>query len=261
MSEQSGPDPLFNQSLEKGLDVLCAFNAERRTMTLGEVAQAAGTTKSSAQRMIYTLEQLGYVRKHARTRRYQLTPKVMRVGFNYLAGNMLVEIATPFLSELARVTGETCNLTEPDGTEMVYIANFVSAKRMPIHMHIGSHIPMYCTASGRAYLSGLPEDEARQLLEDSHRVQHTPYTRTDVDQIMEVVRMAKRQGYATNREELFLGDLTLSAPILSVTGRSIGAIHVVAPTIRWTEPEAVQRLSPAMLHCARAVSTAARALD
>ncbi|MDP1051062.1 helix-turn-helix domain-containing protein, partial [Klebsiella quasipneumoniae] len=71
MSEER--NSLHNQSLEKGLSVLKAFSAQRRSMSLAEVAEAAGMTKSSAQRMVFTLESLGYLRKHSRTRHYQLT--------------------------------------------------------------------------------------------------------------------------------------------------------------------------------------------
>src|SRR5450830_1655258 len=109
---QEVADALFNQSLEKGLAVLRAFDARRRTMTLAEVAEATAITKSSAQRMIYTLEALGYVKKHATTRRYQLTPKVMEIGYNYLEADTLVDVANPFLAELATTTGETTNMTE-----------------------------------------------------------------------------------------------------------------------------------------------------
>jgi DNA-binding IclR family transcriptional regulator len=259
-SPQPENDLLFNQSLEKGLAVLGSFNAKRRTMTLAEVAAATDITKSSAQRMIYTLEKLGYVRKHPQTRRYQLTPHVMQIGFGYLASDSLVEFATPFLSELARVTGETCNLTEPDGTEMVYVARFVSAKWVPIHMPIGSRIPMYCTGSGRAYLSALPEEDARRLLKDSTRAAHTVHTKTDIEDIVKLLREAKRQGYATNREELFIGDMTLSAPIIGPHGHPLGAVHIVAPTSRWTMTDAQQRLAPATIECARAISNSARTL-
>ncbi|WP_163003862.1 helix-turn-helix domain-containing protein, partial [Pseudomonas viridiflava] len=62
---------LFNQSLEKGLAVLRTFSAKRRSMSLAEIAEAAHMTKSSAQRMVFTLESLGYLRKHSRTRHYQ----------------------------------------------------------------------------------------------------------------------------------------------------------------------------------------------
>src|SRR5438128_2735940 len=57
-------DPLFNQSLEKGLEVLRAFSAVHRTLTLSEVAGLTGMTKSSAQRTVHTLESLGYIDKH-----------------------------------------------------------------------------------------------------------------------------------------------------------------------------------------------------
>jgi len=66
---------------------------------------------------------------------------------------------------------------------MVFVARFVSAKWVPIHMPIGSRIPMYCTGSGRAYLSALPEDDARRLLKASRRAAHTVHTKTDIEEI------------------------------------------------------------------------------
>lgn len=149
MSENE--NSLFNQSLEKGLAVLRAFDARRRTMNLAEIAEAAGINKSSAQRMIHTLEALGYVRKNPQNKRFQLTPRVMEIGYNYLAADTLVDVANPFLAELAQLSGETTNLTEPDGLEMIYVALSAVPKFIPIHMPIGSRIPMYCTASGRAH--------------------------------------------------------------------------------------------------------------
>ncbi|MDN7475483.1 IclR family transcriptional regulator [Burkholderia multivorans] len=254
-------DLLFNQSLEKGLNVLCAFSAKRRTMTLAEVADAAGMTKSSAQRMVYTLEKLGYIRKHAVTRRYQLTPHVMRIGFSYLAADTLIDVANPFLSELTNLTGETTNLTEPDEDEMVYVARFVSTKFVPIHMPIGSRIPMYCTGSGRAFLSALPPDEARARLERMTRAQHTPRTVTAVDDIAALLADARRDGYATNQEELFIGDMSIAAPVLGNQGQPVAAVHVVAPTSRWTLDDARRRLAPAVIDCARGISNSIRTLE
>ena len=252
---------LFNQSLEKGLAVLRAFSARRRTMTLADVAEATDITKSSAQRMVFTLEKLGYVRKHPKTRRYQLTPRVMEIGFNYLAAHSLIDVANPFLSELTKVTTETSCLTEPDGLDMVYVARFVSAQFVPVHMPIGSRIPMYCTASGRAFLSALPEDEARALIEASDRVAHTMHTRTGVDEILQELRQARQQGFATNAEELFLGDMTIAAPVLGSQGRPVASVHIVAPTSRWTIDEAVRKLAPTLLLCARSLTSSARSID
>lgn len=253
-------EALFNQSLEKGLAVLRAFDASHRTMTLADIATAAGLNKSSAQRMVYTLVALGYIRKHPRTRRYQLTPHVMEIGFNYLAANVLINIGNPFLAELAKVTQETTNLTELDGRDMVYVARFVSASYVPIHMPIGSHIPAYCTASGRAYLSRLPEATARAMLEQSDRQRHTVHTETDVDAILAQLRVARERGYAINCEELFLGDMTIAAPVVGSDGWPVASVHVVAPTSRWTKAEAERVLAPPVVQCALALTSSIRAL-
>ncbi|KWE46601.1 IclR family transcriptional regulator [Burkholderia ubonensis] len=254
-------DLLFNQSLEKGLNVLRAFSAKRRTMTLAEVAEAAAMTKSSAQRMVYTLEKLGYIRKHPVTRRYQLTPRVMRIGFNYLAADTLIDVANPFLSELTNMTGETSNLTEPDDDEMVYVARFVSTKFVPIHMPIGSRIPMYCTGSGRAFLSALPPGEARDRLCQMAREPFTPRTVTALDDLVALLDDARRNGYATNQEELFIGDMSIAAPVLGNQGRPVAAVHVVAPTSRWTLDEALRKLAPTVIDCARGISNSIRTLE
>ncbi|TSD57007.1 MULTISPECIES: IclR family transcriptional regulator [unclassified Variovorax] len=259
-SPEEDANPLFNQSLEKGLAVLCAFSAQRRSMTLADVAAAAGISKSSAQRMVFTLEQLGFVRKHPQTRRYLLAPRVMRIGYNYLAANTLIDLANPYLSELATVTTETTCLTEPDGLEMVYVARFVSAQFVPVHMPIGSRIPMYCTASGRAWLSALPDAEALALLRASERAVHTRFTITDESAILAELTQARERGYAINREELFLGDMTLGAPVIDSHGRPVAAVHIVAPTSRWTREEAESRLGPSLLACARTLSNSVRAL-
>ncbi|MDF3867309.1 IclR family transcriptional regulator [Pseudomonas denitrificans (nom. rej.)] len=251
---------LFNQSLEKGLAVLRGFNASNRTMNLAEVAEAADITKSSAQRMIHTLEALGYVSKHPQTKRFQLTPQVMEIGYNYLAADTLVDVANPFLAELAQTTGETTNLTEPVRTDMLYVARFVGPKFIPIHLPIGSHIPMYCTASGRAFLSALSDDEVLELLQGSDLSSHTQYTRTSLEEILAEIAEIRRKGYAINSEELFLGDMAVAAPVRNSQGRPVASVHVVAPTSRWTREDAERRLAPAAIECARAISTSIRTL-
>lgn len=251
---------LFNQSLEKGLAVLRAFSAKRRSMSLAEIAQASQMTKSSAQRMVFTLESLGYLKKHPRTRHYLLTPHVLELGFSYLDAHSLIEVGNPFLAELTRLTGETACLTEPTGVEMTYIARFVSASFVPVHMPIGSRVPMYCTGSGRAYLSALPEAEALALVQSSTRVAHTPHTRTEVDDIMASLQTVRDCGYAVNTQELFLGDMTIAAPVIGGNGRPVAAVHVVAPTSRWTRADAESQLVPALMQCVQVLSSSARSL-
>jgi len=247
-------DPLFNQSLEKGLAVLRAFDAAHRTLTLGELAELAGMSKGSAQRTVHTLQVLGYIGKHPQTRRFQLLPKVIELGFNYLAAHPLIRIAHPYLSQLANASGETASVTEPVGLDMVYVSQLVTSKFIPMLTPVGMRIPMYCTSSGRAYLSRLPDAQVREMLEASTRAPRTPATLTEVDAILAHIEECRHIGYAVNCEELFLGDMGIGAPIQNSRGQAIGAVHLSPPTSRWTLEEARRRLAPLVIECARAIS-------
>lgn len=249
-------DPLFNQSLEKGLEVLRAFDAAHRTLTLSELAALTQMSKASAQRTVHTLQVLGYVGKHPQTRRFQLLPKVIELGFNYLAAHPLIRAAHPYLSQLANASGETASLTEAVGTDMVYVAQLLTPKFIPVLTPVGMRVPMYCTSTGRAWLSCLSDVEARALLEATPRPARTAATLTSVDDIMAKVAECRRVGYATNCEELFLGDMGIAAPVVDSRGRPVATVHLAPPTSRWTLEDAQRKLGPMVIECARAVSQA-----
>jgi IclR family pca regulon transcriptional regulator len=94
----------------------------------------------------------------------------------------------------------------------------------------------------------------RAILEASTRVARTPATLTQVDTILERVAACRQVGYASNCEELFLGDMGIGAPILDSKGHAVGAVHLSPPTSRWTMEEAQKKLSPMVIECARAIS-------
>lgn len=248
-------DPLFNQSLEKGLAVLRAFDASHRTLTLAELAELTGMTKGSAQRTVHTLQVLGYVGKHPRTRRFQLLPRAMEIGANYLVGHPLVQVAHPYLAQLAHASGETANVTEPVGQDMLYLAQLITSKHIPVFTPVGMRIPMYCSSCGRAYLSTLADEEVRRILQASARAARTRHTLTDVEAIFAQVQQCRQVGYATNSEELFLGDMGLAAPLVDRQGQPVGALHLSPPTSRWTMDEARKKLAPMLIECARAISS------
>lgn len=62
--------------------MLCAFSAAHRSLTLGEIAARTGMNKASAQRSVHTLQVLGYIGNHPVTRRFELLPRVVELGFN-----------------------------------------------------------------------------------------------------------------------------------------------------------------------------------
>ncbi|MDB6088952.1 MAG: IclR family transcriptional regulator [Gammaproteobacteria bacterium] len=248
-------DPLFNQSVEKAFAILEAFGGERRALNLGEVAAAAGMTKSSAQRCTHTLERLGYLRRDVRVKRWVLTPRALSMAHAYLASHPLIEQATTHLIDLNQASGESVSLSEPDETDMVFIARFPSHRRFFIHMPIGRRLPMFCTASGRAYLSALPTAEVQKILRRSSIRQFTAQTLTEPGEILERIKSAREVGYAWSDQECYRGDVTIAAPVFGDDGLPVAAVNISAPTSRWSLEELRAKLSSVLLETARAASS------
>lgn len=246
--------PLFVGSLEKGLRVLGAFDETHRSLRLTEIAGETGLDKSAAQRFTHTLHQLGYLRKDPKTKHYSLAPKVLELGFTYLRTDALVERATPFLMEANRKCEETVNLTELDGTEVVYVARVPSRHVISVDVILGTWLPAYCTAPGRAILSALPADEARALLEASDITRHTPHTITDIGVLMEEIAKAAIDGFAITVEEHYAGDLSIAAPVLDFSGRPVAAVNIAVPTGRWTVDRIRRQLGPIAKQTAQDIS-------
>jgi IclR family transcriptional regulator, pca regulon regulatory protein len=244
----------LNQSIEKALGVLRAFGGDRRALNLGEIAAAAGITRSSAQRVTHTLEQLGYVQWDEHAKRWALSARVLTIGYGYLSGHALIESSTNHLQALNNATGESVSLSEPDDTQMVYVARFPS-HGLHIHMPIGRVLPMFCTAAGRAYMSRLPPEEVGEILDRSVREPLTAHTVTDKRRVLALVREARERGYAYADQECYRGDLTIGAAVMGPHGRPVAAINIAGPTSRWTMETLCQRWAALVMETARAASS------
>jgi DNA-binding IclR family transcriptional regulator len=175
---------LFVGGVDKGLQVLRAFYDRPMPLSLTDVAAATGMGRSAAQRFLYTLKTLGYLRQNPSTRRYTLSPRVLDFGFAYLRNDSLVEKSFTYLLDASKRTDETVNLTELDGTEVIYVSRFPSRKVISVDIILGARLPVYCTAPGRAMLSQMAPADAEAIIARSDRVARTPFTEVAPDRIM-----------------------------------------------------------------------------
>jgi IclR family pca regulon transcriptional regulator len=233
---------LFVGSTEKAFQVLHAFDGPQRFMTLADIARAADLDRSATQRLVYTLETLGYLQRIGSTRNYGLTSKVLQFSHSYLKANNLIDRASPYLLDISRNLGETCNLHELDGHEVVFVARFPGRHLINIDIVIGSRLPTFFTASGTAILSALPEKERLDILEHTPMDPLTPFTVTDPDALLERIRVAAKRGYAVIMNETVMGDISVAAPIIDEHGRAVAAINISVPTTRWTKERAEAEL-------------------
>ncbi|VVE50536.1 IclR family transcriptional regulator [Pandoraea terrigena] len=245
---------LFVGSTEKTFQVLHAFDGPARYMTLGDIAKAAGLDRSATQRLVHTLEVLGYLFRVPETRTYGLTTKVLQFSYNYIRANDLVEKAAPYLLDIFRRVGETTNLQELDGHEIVYVARFPGQHLVNIGIVVGARLPAMFTASGIAMLSRLPEARVREILASTSLEPMTPYTTTDEKKLLERIQTAARRGYAIVESETVMGDISVAAPITDHDGHAVAAINISVPTSRWTRERVEAELAPHVQVAATSIS-------
>lgn len=246
--------PLFVGSIGKCFQVLEALNAAGRAVGLTELAQLAGLDRSGVQRITHTLRVLGYLRQDPATKAFRLSGRMLEFGHTVLATHRLRECAQPHLEALNRRTAETVNLMELEGDEIVYVARFPSLHAVSVDLHVGSRLPAFCTAAGRAILSRLDPADALARLKSARRTAMTRHTVTDLGGLREALQAARELGYALNNQEAFIGDLSIAAPLLDAHGQPVAAVNIAVPTPRWQLADALARLVPPLLKTAGAIS-------
>lgn len=235
--------PLYVQAAAKVFEVLHAFDGPHRELTLADIARVSKMGRSAAQRIVYTLETLGYLARVPDSKHYRLTSRLLQFSYNYVRNHELITRAMPYLQDLNRNFDETVNLQELDGTEIVLVVRFPSRHLMNIEVAVGSRLPAFCTASGTAILSRLPVRESEAILRSSNRVALTPYTELNLDRLRERIRAARARGYAIVVSEAMVGDISLAAPVLDHRGWPIAAVNIAVPASRWTVEQAETELA------------------
>lgn len=252
----TGPESdsrLFMGSVAKCFQVLEALNTAGRALGLTELAQLSGLDRSAVQRVAHTLRVLGYLRQDPATRALTLSGRMLEFGHTVLATDRLRALVQPHLEVLNRRTGETVNLMELEGHEIVYVARFPSVHAVSVDLHVGSRLPAFCTAAGRAILSALPQAEALARLKAVRRTAMTPRTVTDLPGLQRALEAARELGYALNDQEAFAGDISVAAPLLDRLGQPVGAINIAVPSPRWLLSEVLRQLVPPLLRSAAAI--------
>lgn len=242
---------LFVGSTEKTFQILHAFDGPQRQMPLSEIAKAAGLDRSAAQRLVYTLETLGYLRRVHKTRNYALTSRVLQFGYNYLHAHEVLEKAAPYLLEISRSVGETTNLQELDGHEIVYVGRFPGQHLVNVDIMVGSRLPALFTASGTAILSRRTPDELEEVFAKTDLRPLTPYTLTDKVKLKARIQEAAEKGYAIVANETVMGDISVAAAITDEHGRAVAALNIAAPTTRWS----MERVEAELAHHVQVAAT------
>jgi DNA-binding IclR family transcriptional regulator len=227
----ASPRAEISSTVAKALGIvdILASKAENG-ISLAELSVLLGMPKSTTHRYLGTLLELGLAERNSIDRFY-LGTKVIELAGLFLANSDLRNESQPVLIELAEISGETIHLAMPSGAEVVYISKVESRHAWGMLSHIGTRLPMYCTALGKSILAFSDDALLQEVLADSLEPR-TPHTITSIEALKEELEKVRSRGFAIDDEENEMGICCVGAPIIDYGRKSIAAISISGPRER-----------------------------
>src|SRR5215831_2371060 len=234
--------PNFVQSLARGLMVIEAMGRSDGPATLSELAVATGLSRAAVRRILITLGELGFV--GATGRSFSLTPRVLGLGYSYLASLPLTHVVVPHMEQLSGEVHESCSVSVLDGADIVYVARVPTKRIMTVNLSVGTRLPAYPTSMGRVLLASLPPGQLAAYLASVKLEARTGRTVTDAVELGRIVAQVARQGWAMVDQELEDGVRSVAVPLRERTGRTIAAMNVSGHAARTTRARLVKEVLP-----------------
>lgn len=196
-----------------------------------EVARELGVHRSTALRLLATLDRHGLVERDPRTSKYRLGRRLVQLASSVRGEVDLRQVARPVCEALAWSLGETVTLDVLDADEIVPIEQATGSTSVVSVNWLGTRSPVHCTASGKVILAFAPDGVRSRLLERplERRTARTIVDRAELEAQLTQVREA---GFARTFEELEVGLNAVAAPVRSSDGEVIAAVDVSGPAHR-----------------------------
>ena len=238
------------QSVDRALTILEVL-ARVGEAGVTDIAAELGVHKSTAFRLVTTLESHRLVEQTADRGKYRLGVGVLRLAGATTARLDLVQEARPVCRQLAADTGETVNIAVLSESSALYLDQVAGSSALQPHNWVGQHIPLHATSNGKVLLSGLDDVALDDVLGALSR--YTSVTITRKSRLREEIKLVREQGYAVAVDELEVGLTAAAAPIRNAHGDVIASMSVSGPTFR-LPPERVEAVLPRLVDAADEVS-------
>ena len=244
----------FVPGLDRGLRVLEIIAKADKPLTIAEIAKELGVSRSSAFRITYTLNHLGFLITDASGKLYELGPRVLGLGFSYLNRQDIIKIAKPHLEKLRDQTEVSSHLAIREGKEVLYLDNIISKSSFVSNISTGERRPVYASPLGWVLMGDLSELEVRDILDGVEFKILTEHTPDNIDELITRINEAKSNGYVVSRGFVQRGGSTITAPVLDEAGKIVAVIDVSGPDTGFDFDKMESFYVPAVINAAQEIS-------
>ena len=218
-------------SISRVMDIIEAVSKAERPLSPADLAILLDIPKPSIHRLLNQLEKDGVVQT---TMRGLIVPglRLHGVAWGVLHSQRFSAARRAILKKLTEQTGETCGIAIANGSEMIYYDRVQSDWPLQLNLPVGSRTPVWCTASGKLYLSSLPKQRRQKIISHLPLRQYARNTIVDVAQLEADLATTRSRKIGTDNEEFVDGMAGCAVPILDAEGRLCACLFIHAPLLR-----------------------------
>ena len=222
------------RAVERALDILLCFTREQPTRSLTQIAESIHMSKTTVHRLLATLENKRFITRDKVTGLYRLGFRFIEMASLVLQDVELHRWAHPYLERLSAEYGETVDLSILDGSHVIYLEVIESPQRVKLAAAVGQHLPAFFTASGKALMAYLPEEQAQKIIRDN-LAENSGYAHVSIPDMLADLRATADRGYAIAEQEYEPDINAVAAPIFDADRNPVASIAIVGPSFRLTK--------------------------
>lgn len=252
----------MTQRREKGssilrvLDILKTVSLAERGASLPALIDELDIPKATAHRLVQQMEEVGFLQTNLKGNVVP-GPAMQQIALGVLSSNEVKIQRQAILQGLARQVDETCGISIPNGTDMLYYDRVQANWPLQVHLPVGSEVPIWCTASGKLYLALLPKTARERVIHNLPLDKRARNTITDPAALAAELERIRAQGFGTDNEEFIDGMVAVSVPVRTGDGQLVACLFAHGPVIRCSLDELKSHI-PALQ---RAADELGRVLD
>ena len=236
-------------TIHRVLDILDTVAASPKPLSATEINEVLELPKATAHRLCAELEARGYLLKRINGKSYVPGNRLYDVAVGVLANARFSATRHAILTALSERVGETCNIAYPDGLYMAYSDRVETKAPLRLQFPIGMRVPLYCTASGKLYLSTLPRARRKSIIGRLELERHAKNTITNPEVLLDEIDRIEETQVSIDNQELYDDVIAIAVPIKDRKNRFYSSLAIQAPATR-VSPDDADRYVPLLREAA-----------
>lgn len=212
--------------------ILNVMAKQQTPLTPSEINQHLNWSKQTVHRLCKSMVEEGFLHYDTGGKRLLPSASLRTLANGLLANDWQTGSIHQILEKLSGEVQETVNFVIPQHEGMIYRDRVQANWAFQVHLPVGTHVPFYCTASGKTYLASLTPKNRRTMVDSLHLQPLTQATICNIEALMQELTHIQKQGFAVDNEEFYEGMIAIAVPVVDPIGRYHGAVAMHGPTLR-----------------------------